>query len=386
MVQAQQLRQHERREHALALAQLECRACAGRRRRSGATGRCSRGSPTRWSGHRPRHPGVPVREPERRGAARAPAEAPDRRRRPVALLAAPGGSRALPRRGGSAHAGQRRRDPAAPLRAGRRQRGVVRAALRLLPSEEAADRLELRGFSVEITEGAQARAALELLARAFAEALQHARGRRGGGAGRRHGLGLVDGAGGGLARRAGGRRAAAHARADRRAASSAPRRRRAVARCAAPPARGDGRPGRAARGGRAPRAGPALERPRRPGSSTCRSWRGRSAGTPCSSRRAPARRGARPRGGGGARPASPRRWRRSALRRGARGGPAPRAVPVHRLATSSGRRSPRCPLRGRACSTRRWAGARIPVPESSKQELMRRIRTRCGRWSGEVRW
>jgi PAS domain S-box-containing protein len=169
VAQAEQLRQHERREHALALAQLELQSlrrqeAAQRRHRALLEGIthavvwvvdpvtlvCRFASPSAKAllGHAP---------------ARWTAEADLWRR--------------------SLHPGDRDRllTAVAALEPGSAgtsiQHRFVRAdgsvawfetALRLLPDEEG-NRLELRGFSVEITEVVEGRAALELLARASAE-------------------------------------------------------------------------------------------------------------------------------------------------------------------------------------------------------------------------
>ncbi len=220
MVQAEQLRQHERREHALALAQLELQSlrrqeAAQRRHRTLLEGIthavvwvidpvtlvCRFASPSAEAllGHPPR------RLTGDADLWRCSLHREDRGRFLAAVAALAPGS-----------------DGATVQHRFVRADGSVawfETALRLLPSEEAADRLELRGFSVEITEVVQARAALELLARASAELFSTLEGGEVVERAAAMGLGLADGCvvevwrDGAVACRA-----AAHARADRRAA------------------------------------------------------------------------------------------------------------------------------------------------------------------------
>ena len=169
VLQAEQLRQAERREHALALAQLELQSlrrqeAAQRRHRALLEGIthavvwvldpvtlvCRFASPSAEAllGH------PPERWTSDAELWRCSLHRADRDRFTAAVAALEPGS------------------PGATV-----QHRLVRAdgsvawfetALRLLPAEDA-DRLELRGFSVEVTEVVEGREALELLARASAE-------------------------------------------------------------------------------------------------------------------------------------------------------------------------------------------------------------------------
>ena len=260
-------------------------------------------------------------------------------------------------------------------------------ALRLLPSEDS-ERLELRGFSVEITEVVEARAALELLARASAELFSSLDTRAVVERAAAMGLGLADGCVVEVRRAtaAGGERGvedgpAPIVDAPRARAVGPARRPRAARRVRrAGGARrerpgGDRRPGRPARRGERPGA---RARPREAGA-------GGDDPRPARRARGAARHPLALLGGRALAPrrdlavaeelggASRRRWRTrgSTARRARRSSSASGSCRSPR--TSSGPAG-RAPAPGARARTGRDAAAGIPVPDVLAPELTRRIR------------